>query len=159
MLGNQIEKFAQVLTECIPLPIFIYNDKEDGGFCGVTDTIDNYGYIRCPTSRKKYSYEDTDICDYEKVTAQYTLIIDLSKKIDSHKAHALIRSKIHEASVECGLILKLISSGDDNDEIYKNETADDGFKDCKHNLICYDFSLTDDCSCRCDDEGCLTDLM
>lgn len=161
MLDKQLESFRAELEKCIPLTIFIYNDKIDGGFCGITDAYDNYGYIRGKGGAKQYTYSASTFgCDYEKVTGSFRLIVDINKKIDLDEAHRLISHKLLECAADCGLVIKKSSSGSDKDDIWRQETGSrEGSKDCKNNLLCFEFTITDDCMCNCSSVGCLDDLM
>lgn len=163
MLSNQVIQLKEYLTKCLGVKVEIFNDKVDGGFCGITDKYNNYAYIRKRGGVKQYTYQELPDrgCDIYRITADYQLIVDLDKKIDLSQAHQSVSQCLRNCPFGTDLQVKIVSSGDDSDEIYKQETGAKDWKDCNHFLLCFDFRLSDivDCGCGINPVACLVDLM
>lgn len=154
MLDQTIKEISEYLKESIPLnDVFIYDDTTDVGFCGITDSIKNYAYLRGKRDAKNYKHDFKPGCEDGKVTANFVLIVDLQKKIDKYKAHRLIANKINRI-VSPRVNVK--TSGDDSDSIYTQETGEKRiWKDCNSYLLCFELEIKEEITNCIKDDDCL----
>ncbi len=140
MLDYQLNNLLEYLNDSFPVPVFIYNEEE-GGFCGITDQYDSYAYIR--KNKGKYVLTDKSQAFGGKtygVSASYSLIVDLNKKMPKSELQEIIKLNLAHAPAGCG---DITLSGFDNisKDIYEEETGKK-WKDCNHYLLCYEFTLS-----------------
>ena len=136
---------------------YIYNDKEDDGFLGITDFEHDYFYLRNITddSAKNFFSEDDDTgTNNFSIQGTFYLVIDLFAKPNNKQANSILTTIVNQLvniGFEKGFLIKWISAGDNSEAIYLDETGRDDWKqiDCNLYRVEFDLMTTNDCITDC----------